>query len=737
MGKKKYIKTTAILLVVILLAVFIPQHQAKAVCPVSISDCFVSLNGLILAFLGTAIGWAAGLLNSFIQYQTNNGVYGVSIIDQSWTIIRNFVNLFFILILIVIAFGTIFDVQKYRWQDLLPSFIIAALLINFSLTIGQYFITISNGLAGVFLKQIGDPSTTFAQGSSIAKLITSGQQASLLSGVTRVVITGIFSIVFLAITFLALLSAAIFSIARLFVLWFLLIISPIAWLGYALPYIKKQTWTDWWHNFYCWCFFLPFYLFFLMFAVIFINAKGSLPAPSGGNFPGISLVANDFIFYGLSLIFLVGGLGVALKMACAAGTGVKAVFGKIEGSVRKYAPGAAYVRGGIAGLKERGAEIAERGVLGIGGAQRARLQEATAKGFVAGGRPGMAEEKNRALAAEVDKEVKRLQLLNLTLDELNAKIKTAKGPEGLAAFKMKAENGWLEANDLSNINKMLDDVGGGKTAMGASIIASLKKGKFNEMAQTTAQKEFIFDHLTDVDVKKAFGLDMAESREITNEDIAKSLLDLYSGDTKEVQNKVAEAIKNNIENIARDAGARKDLVNGTGAFVGADPRLRKLAGQVTVEKKEVDSWKLRRQILELNGGIDPATGDAQTVEGRKLASDIKDSSTIIREEAEYRKNNPGTTNHATNLITSQRDAVSNQILDNIDKKLITSFTTEDLKTPEIFNALFNGVQSGRISSIQFNKLAGLSTGKGKPDRKKREAGAIIEEAIRTGTPMPY
>ena len=66
----------------------------------------------MLTFLGSAIGWAAGLLNSFIQLQTDGTVFGVKVIEDSWTIIRNFVNLFFILVLIIMAFGTIFDIKN-------------------------------------------------------------------------------------------------------------------------------------------------------------------------------------------------------------------------------------------------------------------------------------------------------------------------------------------------------------------------------------------------------------------------------------------------------------------------------------------------------------------------------------------------------------------------------------------------------------------------------------------------
>lgn len=207
-----------------------------------------------------AIGFFANLLDLFINYQTKTAVYNVGVVNESWTIIRNFVNLFFVLILIVMAFGTIFDIQKYTWKNMLAPFLIAALLINFSLAIGQYIITISNGLSGVFLKEIGAVSDRFAQGFSLAKLPT-GEFTTVLAGPFQLIVDVIFSLIFLLGVLLAFASVAIFTIVRMFMLWFLLIISPIAWIGYALPNKRTEMWGKWWTHFLCWCFYLPYFLF--------------------------------------------------------------------------------------------------------------------------------------------------------------------------------------------------------------------------------------------------------------------------------------------------------------------------------------------------------------------------------------------------------------------------------------------------------------------------------------------
>src|SRR3989344_160607 len=900
---KKRLKIVAICAVLALLAVLVPQHHAHAgLINWGISQIAQEAGTFILGLVGTAIRWVAQGFDAFVQWQINSNVYGIPAVTNSWTIIRNFVNLFFILVLIIMAFGTIFAINKYTWKEMLMPFLISALLINFSLAIGQYIIDISNGLASVFLKAMvpnnSSPSMSvqLAQGFSQQNVLTATTAGGIVVGsadaVTSIAGSIVFGIIWLTMVLLAFLSAFIFALARFFALWFLLIISPIAWLGYALPNLRASLWSKWWQSFLCWCFFLPYYLFFLMFAVIFINRRGEYQTVGSGLILG-SLTFNDFVVYGVSLVFMVMGLAMARKLACASGSGIAMAFGKIETGVRKYAPGAAYVRGAIGGVKERGAEIAEKGVFGIGGAQRGRLQEATAKGWIAatpgmGQVPGAREGVYRAQAAEVDKEVKRLQILNLTLDQLNDKLINAKGVEKIAAFKLKTENGWLEGSDADTFAKMVRDAGGGKTALGASLIQSGVKGGFERMADgikekedvyakfisadaelakafglnaaqsnaiqdeailksllqlvstgTEAEKEkahkqiqknienvyrtkadraafigsaitddwdkelkkmaaeimvtkgendvanietivnlfggrdpggkiktkeasnlyekmletvakgnvaemresfdsqkTLFNGLTDHDLQKAFGRAMTKSRTINDEAILEKVLDLYSSDTEEIQKQVAEEVQKNIENVAKDTQSRRDLVNST----TASDNLRKIASKVLVDKNEVDTWQLRRTVLEMNGGMNLATGDANTIEGVDLVKNIGTGNTALKAEAKYRKDN--SIRADTPLASGDYSNLENTVITDIKSGLIRSLSTEELKTPVIFNALVNGRLRGTLSANEYNNAVGLVSPKrakgappaigteikGKPDRKKREAINAITAA---------
>jgi len=96
------------------------------------------------------------------------------------------------------------------------------------------------------------------------------------------------------------------------------------------------------------------------------------------------------------------------------------------------------------------------------------------------------------------------------------------------------------------------------------------------------------------------------------------------------QKKVDEAVKNNIENMAKDQGARKDLVNGAGVFAGTDVRIRKLAGQVMADKKKAgeefiahpldQSWKL------------PPLNLLETSSENAQGGDVEKNAKIIQQE---------------------------------------------------------------------------------------------------------
>lgn len=711
MIKSKNKKILPIFAVIILLAVLVPQHQANASWCVTVSGCAVDVGKEILGWVGTAIGWFAQAFDAFIRYQTDSGVYNIIVVNQGWTIIRNFVNMFFILVLIIMAFGTIFDIQKYTWKNMLAPFLIAALLINFSLAIGQYIITVSNGLAGVFLKEIagsGSISEKFAQGFSQSGIITAttegpgGIVVSAADAVTSTATTLVFGIVWLIIILLVFLSLFIFAIVRLLVLWFLLIISPIAWFGYALPNLRSEMWSKWWNHFLCWCFFLPYYLFFLMFAVIFINNKDNIPGVAGTASVALgTMTLNNILFYGITLVILIYGLDMAKKLACASGSGVSAAFGKIETGVRKYAPGAAYVRGKYTGAKEglaeRGKEIEEKGIFGFGGAQKERLRAAETKGWVAGipgpGRvPGAREAAERAEMVEIEKDGKRVrgQLLRLPADQQKAFLEDEKKKKGIAGQAAELEFVKQGYSKLEDYQKAATRYGGENSAFMRQYLENIKQAKLSDLFQSPDQELRIARGQEEgtvelANLRREFYKDLAKRNRINDVEVyeeAKGLLKPIPAELRLFM----DSIKPEYIFGTKDARKTALLSYGTDNDQIRDEDLtKKLVDYMSdKDKKEITSWELREKALEVVAGKNMSTNERRdSFEGKRIISEINKFNPVINIEADMR-----TTPGAKSFIDNEE--LVGRIMEEIGKKSMADLkkmSGDFFKDPAVQEAL--------------------------------------------------
>ena len=127
--------------------------------------------GWIAAIIKAVLVGLISLLGSGIDTILRIPVADSPVVANAWTIVRNFANMLFIIALIVMAFGTIFSIQGYDVRNLIARFLIAALLINFSLVIGTLVIQGSQVLANTFLTPIGDLLGRIGQVMNLSKLL--------------------------------------------------------------------------------------------------------------------------------------------------------------------------------------------------------------------------------------------------------------------------------------------------------------------------------------------------------------------------------------------------------------------------------------------------------------------------------------------------------------------------------------------------------------------------------------
>ncbi len=192
----------------------------------------------------------------------------------------SFANLGFVFAIIVMAFATIFRVQSYAMKQTLWKLIVAALLVNFSLTIAGAFISVSNIFTDFFLQGLNGKSISDGlMGVLNPQALVEVNDASawdiltgMLSYLFKYMASLLFVIVFNFIIILTFFALFIMLLIRAITLGVLLVIMPIVWLLWIFPGTSKY-WSEWWNNFIRWTFFAPIVLFFI---VLVISSGGQL-----------------------------------------------------------------------------------------------------------------------------------------------------------------------------------------------------------------------------------------------------------------------------------------------------------------------------------------------------------------------------------------------------------------------------------------------------------------------------
>jgi len=288
-------------------------------------SALTSLIGWIFESLRAIILYITGGLITLLNYAVYARAYNnVPIVVSTWGILRDLSNMFFILALIYMAFATIFNVGKYRFQDMIYRFLIVAVLINFSLVIGGLVIDGCQILTNVFLHSIGNPGDKLGQFLNPSQLL--GGTPDAAGTVGPGIIGLIFMVILGGIYMFSLLVAVTFSFFRIFAIWGLLIVSPIAWMAYILPGTKKY-WSKWWSWFFGWNLFLPLYLFIFYIGLLFLSQGtqvvqrviGSGNTALFGTSGTGAITINLIFFYTFATFFISYGTLMAAKLTTSLG----------------------------------------------------------------------------------------------------------------------------------------------------------------------------------------------------------------------------------------------------------------------------------------------------------------------------------------------------------------------------------------------------------------------------------
>jgi hypothetical protein len=331
--------------------------------------------------MGTVIEYPWGAFWQTGDASGEGGYVNVTAVITGWKLVRDLCNIFFSIILVIIALATVLNIEAYSWKQLLNKFVLYAILINFSKSIAGVFTdvatiimaTFGSSFAGNFaigiLGAFGLPEATgLVTGDELENVEESSASAIFFSYIAAAFMV--------QATLVVVTVSTVALILRIFMLWFLIVISPLAYVSRILPITARYS-SRWWEMFGRWVTAGPLIVFFLWLSLTMVlggnpvtdNLTGDVseieqraaasgtPAPpnpaarSGAAAASTNVLANFMI----SFLLMTAGGYIIKEMAKEGGN----ILGQVEG----LASGAAK------SLMEKGGQVV--GSLGtrLGGAE--------------------------------------------------------------------------------------------------------------------------------------------------------------------------------------------------------------------------------------------------------------------------------------------------------------------------------------------------------------------------------
>lgn len=210
-------------------------------------------------------------------------------VDSTWLVVRDFSNMLFIFILLFAGVQTILNMGA--WQNTIKLVIIMALLINFSLFFTKVVIDAGNVLAVGIYNSMGvqkNGTDRNLSGGGVPERNISGNLAGAFEPqrfldtagkvdaldativfIIAAIVSGFAGYVFFKV--------ALLFIGRLIAFWFLMIVSPFAFISIALP-SKANKFQDWVDTLISQAFVAPVFLFLLYLIMQVINGGNGILA---------------------------------------------------------------------------------------------------------------------------------------------------------------------------------------------------------------------------------------------------------------------------------------------------------------------------------------------------------------------------------------------------------------------------------------------------------------------------
>ncbi len=315
------------------------------------------------------------IIKLLVQVASYNSYVNSAVVLAGWGIVRDLANMFFILILLAIAFGTILGQEKLNWKQRLPKLLIFAVLINFTRVIAGIVIDFGQVVMITFVNGFKD-----AAGGNFADLLGIRQLLEFSPAQTGNVVTGnvgnaaidfvqvlgamIGAAIFATISLIVILLITVVLVYRMVMLWIYVVLSPIAFILGAFPQ-GEGYYADWWKKLVSTVALGPVLAFFLWLTLLTVGqismGEGSTanlatntslggPTQEISCGPSEACQTDNILKFIIGIGLLMGGLTVAQSLASSAGEGM----------------------GGLVGFAKKASTGAMKGLMGVGIAKRTK-----------------------------------------------------------------------------------------------------------------------------------------------------------------------------------------------------------------------------------------------------------------------------------------------------------------------------------------------------------------------------
>ncbi len=403
---------------------------------------FLGIPKLIVEFAGHIFAWVIKP-STFKNIVDNPSLYYI------WTLVRDFLNIGFIMTLLFSAFCTIFQIEKYSFRSILRNLLIAALLVNFSFPITRFLIDFSNVLMYYLVEAVGikeNFGSVFTNTGAVNSLTDATEKVG--TGLTDLLYINMVGslLIWLAITLLVI---AVLFMIRTAMLVILIIFSPIAFVGMVVPIFQKYS-DMWWDALIKYSFFGPIMMFMLYVALKLAEAMGNslFSDKTDHNMPLNEWAITFMTLYSIPLITLWAGIIIAQKISLMgadniknkvigyAGTAAKKglMWGTFAGAGVGTGIWAAKKSGVTEGVKKHYQQFKQTGPFGS--------EKTAQRGARVAAALGVKGEEEKDMQRRKEEYKKN----HLTKEEANVR---AAGGDTAAALLL-AENGDFEINDKHN-----------------------------------------------------------------------------------------------------------------------------------------------------------------------------------------------------------------------------------------------------------------------------------------------